>query len=162
ANRLIQERYAPPGVIIDDGLHIVQFRGQTGHYLEPAPGDPSVSMLKMAREGLLHGLRSAIQDARRSRAASRRKGLRVRSNGGWRTVEVEVIPLSRDDRPHFLVLFSEPSSKQRGRTPAPIRERAPHGPTESASQEVARLQQELASSREYLQSIIQELEAANE
>ena len=40
---------------------IVQFRGQTGAFLEPAPGEASLSLLKMAREGLLHGLRSALQ-----------------------------------------------------------------------------------------------------
>src|SRR5207248_8711837 len=61
ANRFIQERYAPPGVIVDQDLQIVQFRGQTGAFLEPAPGDPSMNVLKMAREGLLHPLRSALQ-----------------------------------------------------------------------------------------------------
>ncbi len=37
-SRIIFDRYAPPGVVIDSDLQIVQFRGQTGAYLEPAPG----------------------------------------------------------------------------------------------------------------------------
>src|SRR5262249_26340750 len=66
ANRVIQDRYAPPGVVVDGHLQVVQFRGQTGAFLEPAPGDPSLNLLKMAREGLLHGLRSGLQDVRRT------------------------------------------------------------------------------------------------
>ena len=60
ATRLIQDRYAPPGVVVDGQLNVVQFRGQTGTFLEPAPGEPSLNMLKMAREGLLHGLRDGV------------------------------------------------------------------------------------------------------
>jgi two-component system CheB/CheR fusion protein len=164
ANRLIQERYAPPGVITDSAFHIVQFRGQTGEFLEPAPGDPSLSILKMAREGLLHGLRAALQDARRTRAPARRKGLRVRANGGRRTVDVEVIPLTGNDRLHFLVLFSDVRAPGRGaRAARAVRGRESEaGVRGAANERVSRLEEELASSREYLQSIIQELEAANE
>jgi two-component system CheB/CheR fusion protein len=167
ANRVIQERYAPPGVIVDANLHVVQFRGQTGAFLEPPPGDPSTSLLKMAREGLLHGLRSAVQEARRTKTAVRRKGIRVRSNGGWRATCLEVVPLAAAERPHFLILFhaddgtsatvSEPVGAARGR-----QRRGRTEPASIANGHVARLEQELASSREYLQSIIQELEAANE
>src|SRR5205085_10266745 len=35
ANRIILDRFAPPGVIVDTDLQILQFRGQTGPYLEP-------------------------------------------------------------------------------------------------------------------------------
>jgi len=160
ANRFVQERYAPPGVIVDHNLQIVQFRGQTGTYLAPAPGDPSMSVLKMAREGLLHALRAVLQEARRTRAPARRHGIRVRANGGWRETAIEVVPLG-GDRPHFLVLFEEQMTAARTR---PVREREPaiRVPPGRVNQQVAGLQQELASSREYLQSIIQELEAANE
>src|SRR5581483_10909418 len=137
-----------------------QFRGQTGAFLEPAPGDPSLSVLKMAREGLLHGLRGALQEARKTRAAVRRTGLKVRGHGGWQPVDVEVHPLRTAEQPHFLILFEQPTARA-GKKPS----RAVEPPRETAGrsrQETARLRAELASSREYLQSIIQELEAANE
>jgi two-component system CheB/CheR fusion protein len=164
ANRLIQERYAPPGVVLDSDLQVVQFRGYTGAYLEPAPGDPSHSVLKMAREGLLHGLRSALHEARRTRATVRKSGLRVRINGGWRDVTLEIIPLNTGDRPYFLVLFDESRRPAKtktvpGRAPAVRQEGRP---SRLSKDDVSVLEQELASSREYLQSIIQELEAANE
>jgi two-component system, chemotaxis family, CheB/CheR fusion protein len=161
ANRLILERYSPAGVVVDGEGHIVQFRGQTGRYLEPAPGDPNLSVLKMAREGLLYGLRAALQSARKRSAAVRREGLRVRSNGGWHDVDLEVLPLPVGDRHHYLVLFHEPAEAPSRRRRKGVK--APARASSRASEAgLAALQQELAASREHLQSIIQELEAANE
>jgi two-component system CheB/CheR fusion protein len=158
-NRLIQERFAPPGVVIDDQLRVVQFRGQTGAFLEPAPGEPSLNILKMAREGLLHGLRAALADVRRSKRSVRRTDVRVKSNGAWQTIDLEVVPLASADRPHWLVLFwDRKAHRGRARRLAEV----PRTTKEPVSKQVATLQQELKTSREYLQSIIQDLEAANE
>src|SRR5262249_51210532 len=41
-SRVIIDRFAPPGVVIDSDMQIVQFRGQTGAFLEPAPGEASL------------------------------------------------------------------------------------------------------------------------
>jgi two-component system CheB/CheR fusion protein len=166
ANQLVLERFAPPGVIVDDDLQIVQFRGQTGFFLEPAPGDPSMSLLKMAREGLLYGVRTAFHAARKSRSPVRKDGLKVRRNGGWMDVSVEVLPLGANGRGHFLVLFHTVTSPDAGQDPASSGKRGKGAKTGAKTHRdddrVRRLQEELAASREYLQSIIQEVEAANE
>ena len=74
-------RYAPAGVVVNGDLQIVQFRGQTGAYLEPAPGEASLNLLKMAREGLMLDLRAAVERAKRTDQATRKAGVRVRSDG---------------------------------------------------------------------------------
>src|SRR5262249_46153999 len=74
-SRVIFDRYAPPGVVVDSEMQIVQFRGQTGAFLEPAPGEASLNVLKMAREGLLYGLRTAVHAARKNRQPVRKEGL---------------------------------------------------------------------------------------
>jgi hypothetical protein len=51
--RFLLQRYGPPSVVVDENLKSVQFRGQTGHSLEAASGEPNLSILKMAHEGLL-------------------------------------------------------------------------------------------------------------
>jgi two-component system CheB/CheR fusion protein len=176
ANRVVLGKYAPPGVIVDEDSQIIQFRGQTGPFLEPAPGEASLNLLKMAREGLLYELRSALKDARRTGVTTRREGLRIKYNGHILDVNIEVTPLlPANDQRHFLVVFEDISDqlqaadgkpsppKGKGRPPA-------RSPAKGNGQEqdgevnrrVLRLQQELAASREYLQSIIQDLEAANE
>jgi two-component system CheB/CheR fusion protein len=161
-SRASLERYAPSGVVVDADMQTVQFRGQTGAFLEPAPGEASLNLLKMAREGLLYGLRTAVHSARKSRQPVRREGLQVRSGTSWRDVTLEVIPLAAGGRPHFLVLF-EPADRAKPVSPPP---KAKGSKTRRSSRERASqvdlLQRELAASREYLQSIIQELEAANE
>jgi two-component system, chemotaxis family, CheB/CheR fusion protein len=162
-SRIILDRYAPAGVVVDGDLQIVQFRGQTGAFLEPAPGEASLNLLKMVRDGLLYGLRSAIHAARKSRGSVRKDGLQVKVADRWKPVSVEVIPLTAVGRQHYLVLFddvtagrSEASSKSSGKEPRP------RVPARERAGQVELLQRELAASREYLQSIIQELEAANE
>lgn len=164
ADRLVLERYAPPGVIVTADLQIVHFRGQTGLYLEPAPGDASLNLLKMTREGLLHGLRSAINDARKGAGPARRDGLQVRTNDGLRQAAVEVVPLpGGGDSQHLLILFHDlgPPPDETGLMTAAG---APPAAGKTLPEEgtVRRLEQELAASREYLQSIIQDLETANE
>jgi two-component system CheB/CheR fusion protein len=161
AQRLLLERYAPPGVVVDDDLRILQFIGRTGKYLEPAPGEAHLTLPKMVRDGLLHGLRAAFQQARREGTAARRSGLHVRSNGHDVELTLEVIPLGEaaGRARHFLVLFQEnaaPEPKQRGR-------KGPRkGRVRGSQAQLIRLEQEVAAGRTYLDSVIQELEAANE
>ncbi len=165
AGRILQNRYAPPAVVVDDDFQILQFRGQTGAYLEPAPGEASLSLLKMAREGLLYGLRGTLNEARKNQKPARKEGLRVRADGILRAVNLQVVPLSpvRDQR-HYLVIFEDAAHSHGGpkaeQAPEPRAGKGARKRDEGAT--VGMLQQELASSREYLQSIIQDLEAANE
>ena len=161
-SRVINDRFAPPAVVVDSDLQIVQFRGQTGAFLEPAPGQASLSLMKMAKEGLLYGLRSALSAARKSRGSVRRANLQVRSGQRWTRVDIEVVPLPAAGRMHFLVLFDQHVQRRvdtdhRTETTAtkPVDGKSRHSQVHS-------LERELAASREYLQSVIQELEAANE
>jgi two-component system CheB/CheR fusion protein len=159
-SRVLMDRFAPPGVVVDSDMQIVQFRGQTGAFLEPAPGEASLNVLKMAREGLLYGLRTALHAARKSRTPVHKDGLQVRSGQGWKPVSVEVIPLAAAGRMHYLVLFYDHGPRvvtPKKPEPAPARPKRSDVP-----KQIEFLQRELAASREYLQSIIQELEAANE
>jgi two-component system CheB/CheR fusion protein len=159
ANRIVIDRFAPPSVLVDQNFHVVHFNGQTGLYLEPSPGEPSFHVLKLAREGLLHGLRTALQVARKTRRAARRQGLRVRSGSTWREIDIEVIPLSHENLMFYLVLF-EPHAEKKGRQePEPKHPKPKRGKLETR---VSQLESELAATREYLQSTIQEIEAANE
>jgi two-component system CheB/CheR fusion protein len=160
-SRVILDRYPPAGVVVDNDLQIVQFRGQTGAFLEPAPGEASLSLLKMAREGLLYGLRTALHAARKSRGPVRKEGLQVRAGQGWKPVHLEVIPLTSVGRMHYLVLFESRDSMREAEVDPAQRKAAPLKPSRKSGQ-LELLQRELAASREYLQSIIQDLEAANE
>ncbi len=160
ANRQILDRYGPPGVIVDSNFQIIQFRGKTGAFLEPAPGEAaqSLNVLKMARDGLLHGLQTALYAARKSEAPVRKTGLRVQAGGLSRDVDVQVVPLTvTGESRHYLVLFEDVT-----REDDPSRHVVAANSDPREDDHIRQLQDELAAGREYLQSIIQDLEAANE
>ena len=163
-DRIVLSRYAPAGVLINDAMEILQFRGRTSPYLEPAPGEASFNILKMAREGLLMELRQAIARVRRTRAPVRREGLRIKQEETFAEVNLEVIPVTgpggeRD----YLVLFEHVAAasvtratrQAAGAATAPSGRTAPPGQMES-------LRQELTATKEFLQAIVEEREAANE
>ena len=58
ADRILLARYAPVGVVADESMTVLQFRGRTAAYLEPAPGMASLDLFRMLREGLLAEVRT--------------------------------------------------------------------------------------------------------
>jgi two-component system CheB/CheR fusion protein len=169
ADRILLSRYAPPGVLINQNLDILQFRGRTSPYLESPPGEPTTNLLKMAREGLFLELRSAIGEAQRLNQPVRRERVIMRSDGGAREVSLEVVPVRAGGSggPCFLVLFqdSEESGTAVKGGPRTVsdepREAAPQ--IESANERaIIQLQKELAATKEYLQSLIEQQDAMNE
>ncbi len=101
ADRLLLGRYSPPGVLVNEHLDILQFRGHTGNFLEPASGSASLNLMKMAPEGLLRELRGAFNEARRQRVPARRTGAQVKSNdlvNFLNSVQIPIIILSGELR----------------------------------------------------------------
>ncbi len=166
AAQILLNRYAPASVMVNEKLDIVQFIGQTGRYLEPAPGDASLNLLKMVKAGLHLELRLAFQKARRS-GSYRKEGILVENNG-LKTANFEVISVKAmpgKDR-HFLVVFEDGNSPI-NRQPKPNTKTKPGKNGKQAKEppaalETDRLREELEATREYLQSIIEEQRTTNE
>jgi two-component system CheB/CheR fusion protein len=165
ADRLALAEYAPAGVVIDDATNIVQVRGRTGPYLELPTGALSRNVLKMVREGMIAGLNKAIQTARQGNAVAQEDGLRLDSNGQFIEVKIKVIPLresSSSKERYFLILFEDSAAATKpepGKLKAAAAKRK--GPGHDHG-EGARLRLELAATKEYLQSIIDEKKSALE
>ena len=160
ADRLLIARYTPPAVLVTEALEIVQFRGQTGPYLEPAPGRASLNLLKMVRDGLVADLRNAIQHAKRQNTTVRKDGIALIVNGRATTVNLEVVPVKAPATRarHFLVLF-EAADPARS---VPEKIRGPTRPRHPSDERAAELAADLRTTKEYLQSILEESEGANE
>jgi two-component system, chemotaxis family, CheB/CheR fusion protein len=160
ADRILLGRYAPPGVLVDDNFEILQFRGRIGAYLEPPAGEPTHGLLKMAREGLFLELRNAVIEARKTELTVRRDHIRVRSNDEVKEVDVEVIPVRQPGAGScYLVLFHESGD---GTDRPPVVVAARETPPAQDANELVQLSQELSATREYLQSMIEQQDAANE
>jgi two-component system, chemotaxis family, CheB/CheR fusion protein len=161
ADRLLLTKYVPSAVVVNDNLEILQTRGRTNRYLELPTGKASLNLLKMARPGLLYELRGMIENARKNSVPVSKDGV-VLDEAQPVTLRLEVIPFrtpARDQR-HFLVLFEEKESSPLA-GPAPPPQTQPEI-ADSKDVQIAQLKQELGSTKEYLQSIIEAQEATNE
>ncbi|HZU82704.1 MAG TPA: chemotaxis protein CheB, partial [Polyangiaceae bacterium] len=160
---LLMSTYAPCGVVVNERLEILQFRGHTGPYLEPAPGQPQLNLLKMARGGLLGPLRTALAAAKKSGAPVRRDGVEVQEQGeATRTCNVVVLPIvgvPEATERLYVVLFEQLESPRvrRSRSKPASSRRSAH-----ASQEAERTAAELSATREYLQSLTEEHQRTND
>ncbi|MBI4788149.1 MAG: PAS domain-containing protein [Chloroflexi bacterium] len=170
ADRLVLSKYGPTGVVVNNDLDIVQYRGHTGAFLEPAAGAPSLNVLKMARGGLFLALRSALHKAKKTKHPVRQAGVVISSDDVTRLIDLHVIPLHPLEGSSallYLILFEEPDRDAAAvrAAPARITRQAPAAKTRPSD----RLRQELTATREYLESLLdqqaksnEELRAANE
>jgi two-component system, chemotaxis family, CheB/CheR fusion protein len=173
-DRRLLSQYSPATVFVNEDMEIIHTRGNVNRYLKLAPGRASLSILKMAREGLLLDLRNALSRAKKENAPVRKQNVQIKNangngNGGsapgaasTRMVSFEVVPIRVGNLKelYFMVLFQEGAEGMRkaGASRAVRAERE----SQRESGRVAKLEQELAATKEYLQSVIETQEATNE
>ncbi|MES2206192.1 MAG: chemotaxis protein CheB [Pseudomonadota bacterium] len=157
AERMIVEKYAPVGWLVNENLDILQFHGHTSPYLEHAAGEPSHNLLRMTSDELFPTLRSAIDECRRQNKAVHRNGIRLRKNANTSEINIEVLPVqpSGSCESCFLILFTETSVQTKG-DKLPVSE-----DTHANESEVIYLRQELVSMHEYMQSFIEQKDWIN-
>ncbi len=163
ADRITVTQFAPAGVLVNAAHQVLQFRGPTGAFLEPPIGKASFDVLKMAREGLMLPLRSAIEQARREVKSVRKENVRVQRNGTTRKVNLEVIPLRNLRELCFLILFEEAERVSGVPKPRePKSARADRSPGREASNRIVELETDLSETRGYVEALQEQIEAANE
>ena len=106
-DRLILARYSPNGVVVDERLQVLQFRGATSRYLEHASGTASLNLLQMARPGLVVDLRTAVHRAIKENSVVRRENVPLDRNGDSHIVNIEVTPLRMNGDRLFFVTFQD-------------------------------------------------------
>ncbi len=170
-DRRLLSLYAPATVFINEDLEIIHTRGSVNRYLKLAPGRPSLSILKMAREGILFDLRAAITRAKDENITVRRQNVQIKNEDGngeaslpasIRSVSFEVAPFNIGDLKelYFMIIFQD-VPLETPRLPA-ARRTHPEPKSEAASARIAKLARELAATKQYLQSAAETHEATTE
>ena len=176
ADELVLGTYAPAGVVVDDALQVVQFRGRTAAFLAPASGVASLDLLRMVRPATQTVLRKALRTARERRAPVYVKAVRVRGVRGVRDrrrpTSVHVIPFTvgAEAAQYFVVLFEGPETPQALAESPAQRRRTGRGPAASGTpRTITELRQELDATRRSLQAMagerqgfVEELQIASE
>ncbi len=156
-DRLIQNKYSPDSVLVDSELKILQFRGHTSPYLDPTPGDASLNLLRMAREGLVLPLRRVIKAAFESQHSVKERGVILERDGTQDEIVLEVTPVPGETpgEQYCLVVF-KPGEQSRSNMRS-----LENSSSVLASEEThaAQLERELAETREYLRNLTEDYEA---
>ncbi|TKB05968.1 chemotaxis protein CheB [Desulforhopalus sp. IMCC35007] len=149
----------PPCVVIDDLANILYIHGRTGQFLEPAEGETNNNIFQMARPGLKIGLTNAINKTATSLRETEMKGLQIKDNGTFVSLNLIVRPLpdfQTGRHGMMLVIFDtgSPDVKKKGKTV--LAKKAKN------TDDIKMLEDELRYTKENLQTTIEELETSNE
>ena len=154
AERAILDEYAPAGALINDKYEILHFVGKTDRFLAPPTGKPSFNILNMVRDDLKPPLTTALYKSVREKTNVFLKSIRVSYNGAFCVVDLSV---KRMEPGLLLVIFEDKTPEKAAGEKAPAALR-----TKEQDAGMEHLEQELQSTREYLQATIEELETSNE
>ena len=92
ADQVVLGSYAPAAVVVDDQLRILQFRGQTGMYIEPTAGTASFHLLNMVKPELATELRMALETTRKEARSTRVEHVPFHDGARLAHVTLDVTP----------------------------------------------------------------------
>ena len=181
ANRMLLEDFTPPAVFINEQGDVVYIHGRTGKYLEPPAGKTNINIFAMAREGLKIELPSAIREAKTQKKTITLKGIKVKTNGDFQTINLTVKPVVQlgIQQPLYMLVFEnvtmppkeEKSISSQARSSSRLKDinielenelKHTKELLQKTSEEMQLSQEELKSTNEEIQSTNEELQSTNE
>jgi len=150
----IEQSYIPPSVLFGDGFDIRHIHGDVDLFLKVAPGKPTFDLLHLVRKDLRIELQTLQHQAEQSRQPAIGRSHAIKTPDGRRHYRLAVhpVPTGPRSRPLYLLAF-EPAPTAKAGTTLDAGEKGP---------DIKELENQLVSTREHLQAVIEELEASNE
>ena len=167
--RMLLQSYAPASVVTNLKGDILFVHGDTGKYLRPAPGQATLNVVEMARDGLQLELRAAIHNAADKGTPTLNREVTFGKHGEFHSVSFSVRSLPYPDAGQSLLLVSfQEVPIQKTAQPAsvspelskPARGKRAAGTNDQLR--VEELERELAYTKENLHATIEEQQASNE
>ena len=163
ADDILLTKYTPAGVVVNQTMDIVHFRGNTANYLQQAPGKPSHNLLMMAKHGLAFELRNILHKAKIEKAPVIKENIPLSVNGHLLHISIEAVPLPNTLEPYYLVLFHDNNvTDTDGLVTGNRKKVSVKTKKEEKDIQIQLLEQELAQAREDMRSITEDQEASNE
>jgi chemotaxis methyl-accepting protein methylase len=162
ADQLLQSRFAPPAVLVNDQGDILYISGRTGKYLEPAAGKANWNVLAMAREGLRYDLTAALQKIHRKKGMITVRGVRIDASPSARFVDILVQSLEEPRELFGLVLIVFTDATPAVESPLPTGKARRSPAQKELERELLRAREEVQAGREEMQTSQEELKSMNE
>ena len=162
ADDILLTKYTPAGVVVNETMDIVHFRGNTSNYLEQAPGKPSHNLLMMAKHGLGFEFRNIMHKAKNDKAAVVKENIPLQVNDSIRIISIEAVPLPNTLEPYYLILFHDNNPNENNGALHKKRKISSQTKKDQKDIRIQLLEQELSQVREDMRSITEDQEASNE
>jgi two-component system CheB/CheR fusion protein len=158
--RILINKFSPPSVIVNRDFDVMVFQGDTTKFLTHQSGEANLNLIGMARDELKLELQTALYLARKQAAPVKREPVRFRHDGELSKVRIEVlnVEIPQSTEKFFLILFEDLKRVDK-------KEQLAKGNVSQADVSgavVKNLRNELTSTKETLQTIIEEQAATNE
>ena len=163
-DRLLITEYVPAALLVNNELDILVFRGNVTAYLSPESGQASLNLAKLIRKELRTDVQTAVYRAKKENKPVKVEAVRFQYGDQPRTLNIQVIPLRAAEyvEPFFLVLFEDVSSAAAHLRRTVELSATPEGRENVKNNQIRDLKEELESSKQYLQTVIENQEATNE
>jgi two-component system CheB/CheR fusion protein len=162
--RALLQSYAPSSVVTNQKGDILFVHGDTGKYLRPAPGQATLNVVEMARDGLQVELRSALQAATDKNTPTLNREIPFGNIGDYPNVSFSVRPLPNAEAGNGLLLISFQDVASVVPAQSVTAKRVPVKRATGAVElnRTGELERELAYVKENLNATIEEQQASNE
>ncbi|MFN5746029.1 MAG: CheR family methyltransferase [Methylococcaceae bacterium] len=163
-NRLLIDRYAPAGMVVDEHHNILQFIGRISPLLDIRPGPASMTVQGMFCPALHIALTTAIHEARNSSAPVRREKLSIDINDLTYVLDIEVVPLTEANEAGecWLITLNDRSAhSEPSRGLGSLLHRW-LGHRTAEPKDVEKLRRELTATQEHLRSLFEAYEGSRE
>jgi two-component system CheB/CheR fusion protein len=170
-------RFAPPGVVVNGSLEVLEFRGKTSPFLLQPIGQPSTNLLKLINPEWLVVIKRIFNDVVKINRALKKEGLKLSSGKKSQRFDIEVVPINPlfdlNERIYLVSFISRPIIKKTVSRKDPPENQSR---VRSLSRELTDLknyqldlssqyeeaQEKLVTANELLQGINEELQSTNE
>jgi two-component system CheB/CheR fusion protein len=156
-------KYSPAAVLVDEGLEVLEIRGDAAPFFRLPAGKVTFHLLKLIPDtGLFLEIEKLAHEAADSGEAARRARVPYELSGSIHEVNIEVTPLFGHQKRALLVLL-EPAQRAEEPQVGESREpRAHEAAIAGRDRHIAKLRQEVLDARRRLLSVIEEHQISDE
>lgn len=157
--QMLLAEHTPTAIVVDGRGDMHYVHGRTGRFLEQTTGEISTNILKTARDGLRVPLTTALHQVLAEEKPHHIENITIRHNPELVYARLSVTPIVNNAPTTGLMLVTltevpPPAYVRGGEDATPRLDKPPH--------RLVDVERELASTREYLHTVIQQLESTNE
>ena len=160
-DRLLLSRCVPAGLVVDEGLEVLEVRGKFSDFFSLPVDQESLHLSRLIPEGgLLHEVERLIYQARSTGKPARQGRIPFDAIGHPGEVTVEVVPLHTGRTNSLLILFEPVPAAGHAKVAADSY--AAGGPDDVKDRQLALLKQELVDVRQRYVTVVEEHQISQE